>query len=185
MSEQPISGRCRELPYDEMTPEQKEGYHAILESRGRLPGPDQDLGAQPEAREGRGTVGRAFQPDDIRSSSASGKSPSASSPAGGIRDIRPARTNAAPRTWVGRRTRWAIICGLRTSFDDERKQIVYEMAMTLSNARWVPKGLYDRAVKASGHVGITDVIALIGHYTSVAMTLSFYDVPAGPTGMEC
>ena len=29
------------------------------------------------------------------------------------------------------------------------------------------------------HVGITDVICLMGFYTSVSMTLAFYDVPAG------
>jgi 4-carboxymuconolactone decarboxylase len=52
--------------------------------------------------------------------------------------------------------------------------------MALTDARCVPRGLYDRAVKA---LGITDVITLIGHYTSVAMTLAFYDVPAGVTGM--
>ena len=55
--------------------------------------------------------------------------------------------------------------------------------MALANARWVPRGLYDRAVKALGHIGITDVITLMGHYSSVAMTLAFYDVPAGATGM--
>ena len=57
-------------------------------------------------------------------------------------------------------------------------------AMTLSSARWVPKGLYDRAVKVLDHVGITDVITLMGHYTSVAMTLAFYDVPTGATGID-
>ena len=39
------------------------------------------------------------------------------------------------------------------------------MAMALANARWVPRGLYDRAVKALGHIGVTDVITLMGHYT--------------------
>ena len=39
--------------------------------------------------------------------------------------------------------------------------------MALANARWVPRGLYDRAVKALDHVGITDVITLMGHYSSV------------------
>jgi 4-carboxymuconolactone decarboxylase len=72
---------------------------------------------------------------------------------------------------------------LPTSFTDEREQVVYEMAIALANARWVPRGLYDRAVKALDHVGITDVITLMGHYSSVAMTLAFYDVPAGATGM--
>ena len=77
----------------------------------------------------------------------------------------------------------AILCGLPVSFDDPREQIVYEMAMVLANPRWVPRGLHDRAVKALGHVGVTDVITLIGDYTSVAMTLAFYDVPDGATGM--
>ena len=77
----------------------------------------------------------------------------------------------------------AILGGLTTSFEDEREQVVYEMAVTLANARWVSVGLYDRAVKALDHVGITDVITLMGHYSSVSMTLAFYDVPAGATGM--
>jgi hypothetical protein len=34
-----------------------------------------------------------------------------------------------------------------------------------------------------GRVGITDVICLIGLYTSVSMTLAFYDVPAGAEGL--
>jgi len=36
------------------------------------------------------------------------------------------------------------------------------------------------AVEALGHVGISDVICLMGFYTSVSMILAFYDVPAGP-----
>ena len=78
----------------------------------------------------------------------------------------------------------AIIGGMPTAFDDEREQIVYEMATVLSGARWVPRGLYQRAVNALGHVGITDVITLMGHYSSVAMTLAFYDVPDGATGIQ-
>ncbi len=58
------------------------------------------------------------------------------------------------------------------------------MATCLINGRWVSKGLYDRAVAALGHVGITDVITLMGFYTSVAMTLAFYDVPADAPGMQ-
>jgi 4-carboxymuconolactone decarboxylase len=57
------------------------------------------------------------------------------------------------------------------------------MAVALTNSHRVSKGLYDRAVKALGHVGITDVITLMGYYTSVSMTLAFYDVPAGAPGM--
>ncbi len=78
----------------------------------------------------------------------------------------------------------ALLSGLPTSFDDKREQVVYEMAMCLSNSRWVSKGLFDRAVEALGHVGITDVICLMGYYTMVSMTLAFYDVPANAEGMQ-
>jgi 4-carboxymuconolactone decarboxylase len=77
----------------------------------------------------------------------------------------------------------AMLTGLPTSFDDTREQVVYEMAVCLTNARWVSKGLFDRAVAALGHEGVTDVITLMGFYTSVSMTLAFYDVPAGAEGM--
>src|SRR5580704_16042801 len=72
---------------------------------------------------------------------------------------------------------------LPTPFADEREQIVYEMAIYLGNSRWVSKGLYDRAVKVLGRVGIPDVITLMGYYTSVSVTLAFYDVPAGAPGI--
>ena len=41
-----------------------------------------------------------------------------------------------------------MLSGLPTSFENRREPVVYEMAICLSNARWVPKGLYDRAVEA-------------------------------------
>src|SRR5262249_24343133 len=78
----------------------------------------------------------------------------------------------------------AMPSGLPTAFDDTREQVVYEMAKCLSESRWVSKGLYDRAVAALGHVGITDVICLIGFYTSVSMPLAFSDVPAGAEGLQ-
>jgi 4-carboxymuconolactone decarboxylase len=78
----------------------------------------------------------------------------------------------------------AILSGIATSFDDKREQVIYEMAICLSESRWVSKGLYERAVEALGHVGITDAIALMGFYAGVSMTLAFYDVPAGATGLE-
>jgi 4-carboxymuconolactone decarboxylase len=77
----------------------------------------------------------------------------------------------------------AMLSGLPSLFEDEREQVVYEMAICLINSRWASKGLYDRAVNALGHVGITDVITLMGYYTSVSMTLAIYDVPAGAPGL--
>ena len=40
MAETPTFGRYAEIPYDQMTPEQQEGYRSLIETRGRLPGPN-------------------------------------------------------------------------------------------------------------------------------------------------
>ncbi len=58
-----------------------------------------------------------------------------------------------------------------------------DIPVCLSIARWVAKGLYEGAVETLGYVGITDVITLVGHYTSVLMTLAFCDTAADTPGM--
>jgi 4-carboxymuconolactone decarboxylase len=60
---------------------------------------------------------------------------------------------------------------------------VYEVALALTERRIVPNGLYDRAVATLGHVSITDIIVLMGYYTAVSLTMNFYAVPAGTTGI--
>jgi 4-carboxymuconolactone decarboxylase len=77
----------------------------------------------------------------------------------------------------------AIVAGLPTSFPDAREQTVYEVAMALANVRLVPQGLHDRAVKVLGHESISDMIVLMGYYTSVSLTMNFYAVPAGTPGL--
>jgi 4-carboxymuconolactone decarboxylase len=184
MSETPTFGRYAELPYDKMTPEQQEGYKAMIAARGRLPGPTKIWVHNPKLAKVAGPFGAHFQPGGyslterereiavcIITSRWHSAYPTAA-------HERHAKEVGLPAAKVE-----AILGGMPTAFDDEREQVVYEMAMVLSNARWVPRGLHDRAVKALGHVGITDVITLMGHYTSVAMTLAFYDVPDGATGM--
>jgi len=184
MSETPTFGRYAEIPYDKMTPEQQAGYNALLEARGRLPGPTKIWVHNPKLAKVAGPFGAHFQAGQyslserereiavcIITSRFHSAYPTAA-------HERRAKEVGLPPTQVD-----ALIGGLPTAFDDAREQVVYEMAMVLSAGRWVPRGLHDRAVKALGHVGITDVITLMGHYTSVAMTLAFYDVPAGATGM--
>ena len=133
MPDAPTFGRYAEIPWDEMTPEQQEGYRFLVETRGAAGGPSKIWVHNPKLVKASAPLGAHFHPGGYSLS--------------------------------------------------EREQIVYEMAICLSNSRWVSKGLYDRAVTALGHVGITDVITLMGYYTSVSMTLAFYDVPAGAPGI--
>jgi 4-carboxymuconolactone decarboxylase len=184
MAETPTFGRYAEIPYDQMTPEQQEAYRMLIETRGRLPGPNKIYVHNPKLAKVMGPLGAYFRTGyslsererEIAVCVITSKFHSAY-PTNAHE--RAAKAAGLPSDKVE-----AILSGLPTSFSDKREQVVYEMATCLANARWVPQGLYDRAVDALGHVGITDVITLMGFYSSVAMTLAFYDVPAGTAGME-
>ena len=185
MSETPTFGRYAEIPFDKMSPEQQQGYKSMIEARGRLPGPTKIWVHNPKLAKVAGPFGAHFQPGQyslserereiavcVINSKWHSNYPTAA-------HERAAKAAGLPAEKVD-----AILSGLPTSFDDRREQVVYEMAICLSNSRWTSKGLFDRAVEALGHVGITDVITLMGFYTSVSMTLAFYDVPVGSTGIE-
>ena len=184
MAETPTFGRYAEIPYDKMTPEQQEGYQAMLEARGRLPGPNKIFVHNPKLSKVIGPLGAHFRTGyslsererEIAVCIVNSKWRSAYPTAA---HERAAKAAGLPADKVE-----AILSGLPASFSDKREQVVYEMAICLTNSRWVSNGLYERAVEALGHVGITDVITLMGFYTSVSMTLAFYDVPPGSTGME-
>jgi 4-carboxymuconolactone decarboxylase len=60
---------------------------------------------------------------------------------------------------------------------------VHDMAIVLANVRWVPQPSVIARSKALDHLGITDVITVMGHYSSVATTLAFCDMPVGVTRM--
>jgi 4-carboxymuconolactone decarboxylase len=183
MPETPTFGRYAEIPYDQMTPEQQDGYRSLIETRGRLPGPTKIWVHNPKLSKAAGPLGAYFRTGYslserereiaviIINSKWHSNYPTAAHERAG-------KAAGLPADKVE-----AMLAGLPASFEDKREQVVYEMAMCLSQSRWVSKGLYDRALEALGHVGITDVICLMGYYTMVSMTLAFYDVPAGAEGM--
>jgi len=184
MAETPTFGRYAEIPYDRMTPAQQDAYRSLIETRGRLPGPNKIYVHNPGLAKVMGPLGAYFRTGyslsererEIAVCIINSKFRSAYPTSSHERS---AKAAGLPAGKVD-----AILSGIATSFDDTREQVIYEMATCLANERWVSKGLYDRAVAALGHEGITDVICLMGFYSSVAMTLAFYDVPAGATGME-
>ena len=180
----PTFGRFAELPVDEMTPEQREAYQFAVERRGPLGGPNKIWVHNPKLAKVAAPFGGHFQKGNYSLTEREREI--------AVIIINSKWHSAYPTAAHERRGKEvglpaekveAMLSGIATSFDDTREQVVYEMAICLSNARWVAKGLYDRAVAALGHEGITDVICLMGHYSSVSMTLAFYDVPAGASGL--
>jgi len=183
MADTPTFGRYAEIPLDRMTPEQQEAYRLLIETRGRLPGPNKIWVENAKLAKVMGPLGAHFR---------TGYSLSEREREIAVvvinskwHSIYPtnAHERAGKAAGLPADKVEALLSGLPTSFDDEREQVVYEIAICLSNSRWVSKGLYDRAIKVLGTVGITDVICLMGFYTSVSMTLAFYDVPAAAEGM--
>ena len=78
----------------------------------------------------------------------------------------------------------SLVAGLPVSFDDERQQIVYDVAAALIGRRRLPQNLFDRAIELLGHPGLCDVSVLIGYFTSVSLSLVAYDVPSHATGID-
>ena len=183
MAETPTFGRYAEIPYDKMTPEQQEGYNAMIAARGRLPGPNKIWVHNPKLAKVVGPFGAHFQPGILaqRARARDRRLHHHQQLALGLSDDRARAPRESGRA-AGRQGRGDAV---RPADRVRRRARAGRLrdGDVLSNARWVPRGLHDRAVKALGHVGVTDVITLMGHYTSVAMTLAFYDVPAGATGM--
>jgi len=66
MTDTPTFGRYAEIPVDKMTSEQREGYQAMMESRGRLPGPNKIWIHNPKLAKVIGPFGAHFQPGKYR-----------------------------------------------------------------------------------------------------------------------
>ena len=186
MSDTPTFGRYAELSLDEMTPDQLAGYKALVEGpRGRLPGPYKVWIHNPSLVHAADPLGRHF-------------TPGAYSLTEREREIAvlviTAHLNSDYPVWAHEKRGKevglpadaveAIITARPTSFPNAREQAVYEVSLALTERRIVPNGLYDRAVATLGHVSISDVIVLMGYYTAVSLTMNFYAVPAGTTGIS-
>jgi 4-carboxymuconolactone decarboxylase len=183
MSDKPTFGRYAEIPVDEMTPEQREGYRFLVDGpRGRLPGPYKMWVHNPKLLRAAAPLGQHFTPGQ---SSLSEREISVVVITSTWHSAYPNAAHEKRGKEVGLpgATVEAMIAGLPASFPDAREQVVYEVAMALAGGRPVSQGLYDRAVKVLGHESISDMIVLIGYYTAVSLTMNFYAVPAGSPGL--
>jgi 4-carboxymuconolactone decarboxylase len=59
--------------------------------------------------------------------------------------------------------------------EDER--LVYDVARAMHETRDLPLDLYQRAVAGFGEQGLVELLAVLGFYTFVSMTLNAFDVP--------
>src|SRR5258708_8975447 len=146
MSETPTFGRYAEIPYDQMTAEQQEGYKAMIEARGRLPGPTKIWVHNPKLAKVAGPFGAHFQPGrysltererEIAVCVITSRWHSAYPTA--------AHERLANQVGLPSAKADAMIGGMPTAVDDGREQIVSEIGMVLSKTRWGRGVLPDRA----------------------------------------
>ena len=178
-------GRYAEIPVDQMTPEQREGYRFLIDGpRGRLPGPYKVWVHNPRLVYAAAPLGQHFTPGQ---SSLTEREREIA-----VVVITSAWHSAYPTAAHEKRGKEvglpdaaveAIIAGRPTSFANAREQAVYEVALALAGGRLVTQALYERAVSQLGHESITDMIVLMGYYTAVSLTMNFYAVPAGSPGL--
>jgi 4-carboxymuconolactone decarboxylase len=179
-------GRYVETPYDQMTPQQQQGYRILAEAEGgELQGPAKIWVDNTNLATAVAALADHFHPPnhsltdrerEIATCVILGKWHAAFP------------INAHNRVAIGLgiapEVVDALLCGAPTRLDDQREQTVYELATALAAGRYIPRSLYDRAVTVLGHDRITDITVLMGMYTAVSFTLAFYDVPADAPGMN-
>jgi 4-carboxymuconolactone decarboxylase len=182
---QPTVGRFAEIPYNQYTPEQQEAYGTLIDAEGLKPGaalPSAPLKiwiSNPKLSKAMAPLIWYLHPRHFSLSSRERElavcilTSKWHTPYTIYAHETFAKNYGMPPEMID-----AVISGLPASFANEREQVIYEMATALANSRWISKGVYDRAVKALGHNGITDVTVLMGFYTAVSLTVGFYDVPA-------
>jgi 4-carboxymuconolactone decarboxylase len=188
MPDHPTFGRYAEIPLEQMTAEQRRGYEYVMRERNRCPGPYKIWLENPPVMDLMVPLG-AFYRDrsslndnerDIATVVTVAKWGSAFAISEQERFAEERGVTAGiPAEKVER-----MIIGLPVSFDDPRQQAIYDVSTALINSRYVPKGLYDRAVKLLGNNGVTDLTVLIGYFTAVALTINFHDVPSYAKGIK-
>ncbi|HLG81762.1 MAG TPA: hypothetical protein VKY22_12150 [Bradyrhizobium sp.] len=178
-------GRFVETPVERMSPDMKDAYAFTKRLRGLVPGPHRIWLANPRLSMTIVPTGAYFQTHSTLTKSE-------------IEIV----TNLVTARWMSAYASYEhekigedkghlppekvqqIIAGLPTSFDDDREQVIYQMASALVVPRLVPLGLYRRARNLIGDAGIVDVAVLIGWFTMVSATLNAFDVPANAVGLD-
>jgi 4-carboxymuconolactone decarboxylase len=178
-------GRFTETPVEAMSPDMRAAYDYTRKLRGLVPGPHKIWLANPKLSETIVPTGAYYQREstltkaeiEIATNLINGK-------------WRAAYANyeheiiGVEKGGLAPEKVEALIAGLPTSFDDDRQQVVYELASALVAERVVPLGLYRRARELLGDAGIVDVTVLLGWFTAVCMTLAAFDVPSNAVGLD-
>jgi 4-carboxymuconolactone decarboxylase len=74
----------------------------------------------------------------------------------------------------------AIAARKRPTFAQAHDEIVYDVCHELFETHRLSEGTYGRAVKAFGLPSLVELVATIGYYSLVSLTLNAFEVPLPP-----
>lgn len=175
-----MASRLPELKYEDMSPDQQKAYDLIRSTRPNVNGPFPAWIRNPEL---------CFRiqgvSDVLRTNSTLGKKMFE------VITIVVGRHKNAAYMW-GAHARFAMNAGLpesivddinsgrRATFEDEREQVIYDVADTLAAGKLLPQELYDKAVELLGYDVLIEVATDVGFYDMIAMVLNTFDVQPLP-----
>ena len=61
-----------------------------------------------------------------------------------------------------------------------KDELVYDLCQAMQKTHALPRPLYDAGVAAFGEQGVAELMAVIGYYTLVSMTLNAFEVQVAP-----
>jgi 4-carboxymuconolactone decarboxylase len=184
MTDTPTFGRYTEIPVERMTAEQQAGYRLLVDGpRGRLPGPYRVWVHNPALVHAIAPLSNHFTPGQSALTEREREIAVLviCSKWGAVYPTN-AHERRGKEVGLPAAVVEAIVAGRPAVLTDAREGVVYDVALALASGRLIPQDLYDRAVKALGHDGVTDMIVLIGYYTCVSLTMNFYAVPVSGGG---
>jgi 4-carboxymuconolactone decarboxylase len=71
----------------------------------------------------------------------------------------------------------AIRQGREPELRDEKERIVHRFSRELLGAHRVSKPTYDEAMKVLGDVAVVDLVAILGYYTLICMSIVAFEIP--------
>lgn len=75
-----------------------------------------------------------------------------------------------------------VLHGRRPQNAPDDEKLVYDMARSMHESQRLSDELYQRGVEAFGEQGVVDLMATIGYYSFVAMTLKAFKIEPAPGG---
>jgi 4-carboxymuconolactone decarboxylase len=74
----------------------------------------------------------------------------------------------------------ALAAGKRPEFANSDDQAVYDLCTEMLNTRRITDATYQRALDAFGMQTLVELVAIIGYYCMVSVTLNAFEAPLPP-----